>query len=85
MLGIKSTTKDSKCRISGSHGGSYECWDTVPYGLYVNRRFGGTYRLHLQGRKLGFFLPPKPYTTGIPAGLVIVTCYTPVSCSDFQP
>jgi hypothetical protein len=25
--------------------------DTASYGLYVKRRFGGTYHLHLQGRK----------------------------------
>jgi hypothetical protein len=24
-------------------------WDVVPCGYCVNRRFGGTYRLHLQG------------------------------------
>jgi hypothetical protein len=26
-------------------------WDIAPYSLYVNRRFGATYRLHLQGLK----------------------------------
>jgi hypothetical protein len=26
-------------------------WDVAPYRFGVNRRFGGTYRLHLQGRK----------------------------------
>jgi hypothetical protein len=25
-------------------------WDVVPCRYFVNRRFGGTYRLHLQGR-----------------------------------
>jgi hypothetical protein len=25
-------------------------WDVVPYRYFVNRCFGGTYRLHLQGR-----------------------------------
>jgi hypothetical protein len=27
-------------------------WDVAPYSYCVNRRFGGTYRLHLQGRKI---------------------------------
>jgi hypothetical protein len=27
-------------------------WDVVPCRSCVNRRFGGTYRLHLQGRKI---------------------------------
>jgi hypothetical protein len=27
-------------------------WDVAPCRSYVNRRFGGTYRLHLQGRKI---------------------------------
>jgi hypothetical protein len=27
-------------------------WDVAPYRSCVNRRFGGTYRLHLQGRKI---------------------------------
>jgi hypothetical protein len=27
-------------------------WDVAPCRFYVNRRFGGTYRLHLQGRKI---------------------------------
>jgi hypothetical protein len=27
-------------------------WDVTPYRSCVNRRFGGTYRLHLQGRKI---------------------------------
>jgi hypothetical protein len=26
-------------------------WDTVPCGLYMNDRFGGTYHLHLQDGK----------------------------------
>jgi hypothetical protein len=26
-------------------------WDTVPCISYMNRRFGGTYHFHLQGRK----------------------------------
>jgi hypothetical protein len=26
-------------------------WDISPCSPYVNRRFGGTYHLHLQGRK----------------------------------
>jgi hypothetical protein len=30
-------------------------WDTTPYSPFsVNRRFGGTYRLHLQGRRNKF-------------------------------
>jgi hypothetical protein len=28
-------------------------WDVAPCRSYVNRRFGGKYRLHLQGRKIG--------------------------------
>jgi hypothetical protein len=27
-------------------------WDVAPFRSYMNRRFGGTYRLHLQGRKI---------------------------------
>jgi hypothetical protein len=27
-------------------------WDIAPYSPNMNRRFGGTYRLHVQGRKL---------------------------------
>jgi hypothetical protein len=27
-------------------------WDVAPCGSCLNRRFGGTYRLHLQGRKI---------------------------------
>jgi hypothetical protein len=27
-------------------------WNVVPHKSCVNRRFGGTYRLHLQGRKI---------------------------------
>jgi hypothetical protein len=26
-------------------------WDVVPCSLYMNRRFGGTYHLHIEGRK----------------------------------
>jgi hypothetical protein len=26
-------------------------WDTAPFSPYVNGCFGGTYKLHLQGRK----------------------------------
>jgi hypothetical protein len=26
-------------------------WDVAPFRYGVNRRFGGTYRLHLQGRR----------------------------------
>jgi hypothetical protein len=26
-------------------------WDVAPCGFYINRRFGGTCRLHLQGRR----------------------------------
>jgi hypothetical protein len=28
-------------------------WDMVPCRSFVNRLFGRTYRLHLQGRKIG--------------------------------
>jgi hypothetical protein len=32
-------------------------WDIMPYSpLSVNRRFGGTYRLHLQGKPPAFAL-----------------------------
>jgi hypothetical protein len=27
-------------------------WDVAPCSFCVNRHFGGTYRLHLQGRKI---------------------------------
>jgi hypothetical protein len=34
-------------------------WDVTPCSLLsCNRRFGGTYRLHLQGRKNNFCFPP---------------------------
>jgi hypothetical protein len=41
-------------RISGSHSDSYEFAifrDIAPCSPYVDRCFGGTYHLHLQGRK----------------------------------
>jgi hypothetical protein len=42
------------CRIWGSHSGDYEdtiFWDITPYRLLRAKRcFGGTYRLHHQGR-----------------------------------
>jgi hypothetical protein len=28
-------------------------WDVAPLNFCVNRRFGGSYRLYLQGRKTG--------------------------------
>jgi hypothetical protein len=35
-------------------------WDIKPCSpLKVNRRFGGTYRLHLQGFLLGLFFDPE--------------------------
>jgi hypothetical protein len=27
-------------------------WDVAPCSSYINRRFGGTYRLHFQGREM---------------------------------
>jgi hypothetical protein len=27
-------------------------WETTPCGSYKNRRFGGSYRLHLQGARV---------------------------------
>jgi hypothetical protein len=27
-------------------------WDVALFGSWINRRFGGTYRLHLQGKKI---------------------------------
>jgi hypothetical protein len=33
-------------------------WDVVPCRSCVNRRFGGKYRLHLQGRKIRELQPP---------------------------
>jgi hypothetical protein len=27
-------------------------WNVAPYTFRVNRRFGGSYRLHLQGRRI---------------------------------
>jgi hypothetical protein len=32
-------------------------WDVAPCKSLVNRRFGGTYRLHIQGRQTLIFLP----------------------------
>jgi hypothetical protein len=47
-------------------------WDIAPCSRYVNRCFGGTYHLHLQGRKIG-------------RATNLATCYTKVSCSaDFR-
>jgi hypothetical protein len=42
------------CKIWGIHGGDYEECSLLGCGggSYVNRRFGETYRLHLQGRKI---------------------------------
>jgi hypothetical protein len=31
-------------------------WDVALYSSGVNRRFGGTYRLHLQGRKIRSYI-----------------------------
>jgi hypothetical protein len=46
------------CGIWGSHSGGYEeyiFWDITPCSpLRINRRFGGTYRLHLRGRKISW-------------------------------
>jgi hypothetical protein len=39
------------CSISGSHSGNYESCHLLG-SLYVNRRFVGTYHLHLQGKKI---------------------------------
>jgi hypothetical protein len=33
-------------------------WDMTPCTSCVNRNFGGTYRLHLQGRKIHELKPP---------------------------
>jgi hypothetical protein len=32
-------------------------WDMTPCSLSFNRRFGGTYRLHLQGQRYRFSKP----------------------------
>jgi hypothetical protein len=43
------------CKIWGFQGGGYEkCrfWDVAPCRFCMNRRFGGTYCLHLPGRKI---------------------------------
>jgi hypothetical protein len=43
------------CRTWGPHSGSYEnChfWDIALCSPYTNRRLGGIYHLHLQGRNL---------------------------------
>jgi hypothetical protein len=41
-------------------------WDLAPYRSCVNQRFGGTYILHLQGRKIlvrGFLYPEEGSAT----------------------
>jgi hypothetical protein len=37
------------CKIWGFHGSNF--WDVAPFGSCWNCRYGGRYRLHLQGRK----------------------------------
>jgi hypothetical protein len=51
-----------KNRIWGSHSGDYEeFWDITPCSpLKVNRRFGGTHRLHLQYRRIKETKPCLP-------------------------
>jgi hypothetical protein len=45
-------------------------WDITPYSpLNVNRRFGGTYRLHLQGRKISQTLLVTCFHAGFLPGL----------------
>jgi hypothetical protein len=55
------------------------CWDVVPCRSCVNRRFGGTYRLHLQCRKISLQLPAR-------AGFLLVDFCTlkmeAISCSE---
>jgi hypothetical protein len=44
-----------QCKIWGFHGGDLKnavFWDVAPCRSCVNRCFGGTYRLHLQGIKI---------------------------------
>jgi hypothetical protein len=50
-LAIQAMTYSERCGIWGSHSGSYIFQDISPYSpLKVNRHFGRTCRLHLQGR-----------------------------------
>jgi hypothetical protein len=39
-------------------------WDVALYRFCVNRRFGGTYRLHIQGRKIREREPERQHPTG---------------------
>jgi hypothetical protein len=39
-------------------------WDIAPCSTYMRRRFGGTYHLHLQGRKSASKKPAKPMGIG---------------------
>jgi hypothetical protein len=54
---VQSTINIKQCRIWGSHSGSLVVmkvaifWDIAPCSPYVNRSFGGTFHLHLHGRK----------------------------------
>jgi hypothetical protein len=36
-------------------------WDVTPCRYFVNRRYGGTYHLHLQGRKIRVYLQDDEY------------------------
>jgi hypothetical protein len=48
-------------------------WDVASCSYFVNRRFGGTYRLHLQGRRLQL---------SVHAGSSLVDCFNPEDGGD---
>jgi hypothetical protein len=48
-------------------------WDVAPCSSGVNRRFGGTYRLHLQGRRESIRLPLTSLTDASRADFLILS------------
>jgi hypothetical protein len=50
-------------------------WDMTPFSpLSINRRIGGTYRLHLQGRKHKLSKKPARQQETMPPGFSLVSC-----------
>jgi hypothetical protein len=53
--------------VDGNHLMIIIFWEMTPCGSYKNRRFGGSYRLHLQGEREEFLYPGlfTRYTLGV--------------------
>jgi hypothetical protein len=59
-------------------------WDITPYSSFkVNRRFGGPYRLHLQGRRIS--RARYQSESRWQASLCLPPAFTLVSCSAYSP